>query len=193
MAYKILVDQDQMTPDSLRKAQYLGWCVEMVSEIFIRMSSSATFCCWHSLFMQYQICRQYLDSIRYFVATTANVSIGHKIKLTFHFRINLIYNSRAITFPILTNGFIIIHRWSEISVWISKPHTISLSGPIRNSDRQYHASYSKYISNIAGDVISCDLLFDVIKIERRVNSVCVWNEYLKSNFLIMQMDVMLSA
>lgn len=31
MAYKNLVDQDQLTPDNLRKAQYLGWCVEMVS------------------------------------------------------------------------------------------------------------------------------------------------------------------
>lgn len=31
MAYKILVDQDQMTPENLRKVQYLGWCVEMVS------------------------------------------------------------------------------------------------------------------------------------------------------------------
>lgn len=31
MAYKALVDQDQLTPENLRKAQYLGWCVEMVS------------------------------------------------------------------------------------------------------------------------------------------------------------------
>lgn len=33
MAYKTLVDQDQLTPENLRKAQYLGWCVEMVSFI----------------------------------------------------------------------------------------------------------------------------------------------------------------
>lgn len=35
MAYKTLVDQDQLTPENLRKAQYLGWCVEMVNIILI--------------------------------------------------------------------------------------------------------------------------------------------------------------
>lgn len=35
MAYKILVDQDRLTPDNLRKAQYLGWCVEMLQSVFL--------------------------------------------------------------------------------------------------------------------------------------------------------------
>ncbi|KAJ6641196.1 Farnesyl pyrophosphate synthase [Pseudolycoriella hygida] len=35
MAYKILVDQNQLTPENLRKAQYLGWCVEMLQSVFL--------------------------------------------------------------------------------------------------------------------------------------------------------------
>ena len=39
MAYKTLADESQLTPENLRLAQYLGWCVEMVSS-FSRMLSA---------------------------------------------------------------------------------------------------------------------------------------------------------
>jgi farnesyl diphosphate synthase len=35
LAYKTLVDQNQLTPENLRKAQYLGWCVEMLQSVFL--------------------------------------------------------------------------------------------------------------------------------------------------------------
>jgi len=35
LAYKTLVDSDQLTPDNLRKVQYLGWCVEMLQSVFL--------------------------------------------------------------------------------------------------------------------------------------------------------------
>jgi len=35
LAYKTLVEQDQLTPENLRKAQYLGWCVEMLQSVFL--------------------------------------------------------------------------------------------------------------------------------------------------------------
>jgi len=35
LAYKTLVDPDQLTPENLRKVQYLGWCVEMLQSVFL--------------------------------------------------------------------------------------------------------------------------------------------------------------
>jgi farnesyl diphosphate synthase len=34
MAYRMLASQSQLTPENLRLVYYLGWCIEMVSEIY---------------------------------------------------------------------------------------------------------------------------------------------------------------
>lgn len=56
LTYKKLVSEDQLTPENLKKAQYLGWCVEMLQAMFLIaddiMDGGATRrgqVCWHKL------------------------------------------------------------------------------------------------------------------------------------------------
>ncbi|XP_055917258.1 farnesyl pyrophosphate synthase [Eupeodes corollae] len=56
LTYKKLVSEDQLTPENIKNAQYLGWCVEMLQSMFIIaddiMDGSTTRrgqVCWHKL------------------------------------------------------------------------------------------------------------------------------------------------
>lgn len=56
LTYKKLVGEDRLTPENIKKAQYLGWCVEMLQSMFIMtddiMDNSTTRrgqLCWHKL------------------------------------------------------------------------------------------------------------------------------------------------